>query len=238
MNYKAALYEKYVTSHIAQRKGAADAQRALIQSRVFDGHFGRLLPTARGRAADLGCGPGTLVRWLRQNGFAEVHGVDFSGEQVANAEALGITGVTQGDVFEFLDRESGFDLLFARDLIEHFDKQTVYDFLLKCRGALNPSGRLILQVPNAESPYFGRVRYGDFTHELAFNGSSIRQLLGATGFARVEVHPWRPGIFNLKSRLRYLAWRLIEPILKLPIAIESGGKDRIVTMNLIAVAVA
>jgi hypothetical protein len=36
--------------------------------------------------------------------------------------------------------------------------------------------------------------------------------------------------------MRYFAWRLIEPILKMPIYVESGRSNGIVTMNLIAIA--
>ena len=236
MSYKAALYDSYVTGHIAGRKGAPDRRKLATYGRIFDNHFGKLLPRGRGRAADLGCGPGTLVAWLRARGFERVEGVDFSAEQVDNARALGVDGVFQGDVFAYLEAEGGFDLLFARDLIEHFEKQMVYDFLVACRRALAPGGRLVLQVPNAESPYFGRVRYGDFTHELAFNAGSMRQVLAAAGFARVRVEPWRPPVFDWKSRLRYLAWRALEPLIKLPIVVESGGAGRIVTMNLIVAA--
>ena len=39
-----------------------------------------------------------------------------------------------------------------------------------CR-ALKPGGRWILHTANAESPFYGRVRYGDITHEQAFTQS-------------------------------------------------------------------
>lgn len=236
MSYKEALYDSYVTGHIAHRKGAADHHALRIQSLIFDRHFGQLLPERRQKAADLGCGPGTLVAWLKAQGFTDVAGVDFSHEQVANAHALGIHDVRQGDIFEFLKSNNNFDLLFARDVIEHFDRQTIFDFLNAAYAALRPGGQLILQVPNAQSPYFGRVRYGDFTHELAFTGGSMRQILHAAGFSSVAIHPWRPVGFATKSRLRAIIWRLIEPLLKLPIVVESGARDAIVTMNLIAVA--
>lgn len=236
MSFREALYESYVSSHIAHRKGAPDARALAIQSRIFDAHFGHLLPRECHRAADLGCGPGTLVAWLHKRGCADVHGIDFSAEQVANAHQLGIAGVVQGDIFDFLARERDFDLLFARDVIEHFERQMVFDFLRASHAALRSGGRLILQVPNAQSPYFGRVRYGDLTHELAFTGSSMRQVLAAAGFSRVSIHPWRPVGISLKTRIRAVAWRLLEPLLKLPIQIESGARETIVTMNLIAVA--
>lgn len=236
MTYKDALYDNYVTSHIAHRKGAADARAVAIQSKIFDGHFGRLLPDRREKVADLGCGPGTLVAWLKNEGCGQVSGVDFSHEQVANAHALGLEEVVQGDIFDFLATNGDFDLLFARDVIEHFDRQMVFDFLTAAHRALRPGGRLILQVPNAQSPYFGRVRYGDFTHELAFTSGSMRQILNAAGYSSVSIHPWRPVAFNLKSRLRSIVWRLLEPALKLPIVVESAARETIVTMNLIAVA--
>lgn len=236
MTFRNALYSSYVSGHIAQRKGVADERSLAIQEKIFEAHFGHLLPRTWTRAADLGCGPGTLVAWLQARGCGMVHGVDLSSEQVANAHELGIANVCQGDIFDFLRDKADYDLLFARDVMEHFERQTVFDFLLACRAALSSGGRLILQVPNAQSPYFGRVRYGDLTHELAFTAGSMRQVLSAAGYSRVAIHPWRPVGYDAKSRLRALAWRAIEPILKAPILIESGAIEAVVTMNLIAVA--
>ncbi len=237
MTYKEKLYSKYITTHTAKRKGDLDDLGLKLQSKAFRQHFGRFLPTVKtAKMADLGCGSGALVWWCIREGFSNVSGVDGSVQQVAKAHEMGIREVMHSDVFDFIEQEQNYDVLFARDLIEHFDNQTVFDFLEKCFSSLAPGGRLVLQIPNAESPYFGRVRYGDFTHELAFTASSISQLLGAVGFTEIEHFPWRPAITNSKSLIRYIAWRIIEPFLKLPIQIESGGWNRIVTMNLIAVA--
>ena len=236
-SYKDSLYSQYVSTHISHRKGHSGVALLKRQARGYRQHFGSFLPSIKSaKVADLGCGSGSLVWWLQQQGFENAQGVDLSSEQVAVSRELGINGVSEGDVFSFLDKNKKYDTLFARDLIEHFDKQTVFDFLKKSFVYLEVNGRLVLQVPNAESPYFGRIRYGDFTHELAFTSSSIIQLLSAVGFDRIQVHPWRPAITGIRSFLRYLVWRVIEPLLKLPILIESGGHNRIVTMNLIAVA--
>ena len=237
MTFKDILYKSYVSTHITHRKGVVDDIRLRRQSIGYQQHFGNHIPDDRSvRIADLGCGYGGLVWWLLQSGFTNVKGVDGSPEQVELANKLGISNVWLGDVFSFLKEERGYSILFARDLIEHFDKQAVFDFLSNCFESLAPGGKLIIQVPNAESPYFGRVRYGDFTHELAFTSSSISQLLAAVGFSEIEVHPWRPVVAGPKSAIRYLIWRLIELFLKLPIQIESGGSNKIVTMNLISVA--
>ena len=60
-------------------------------------------------------------------------------------------------------RPQRFDLVTGLDIVEHFTKDEVLDFLDACREALRPGGRLVLQTPNGESPFGGAVRYGDFT---------------------------------------------------------------------------
>ena len=158
MSYKEELYKSYVTSHLIHRKGLMDNRKLKQQCYGFRQHFGDFLPKSKSESiADLGCGSGSLVWWLRQSGYENSKGVDGSPEQVELANQMGIDGVSLGDVFDFLDQGNEYQILFARDLIEHFDKQSVHDLLKKCFTAMTPGGYLILQVPNAESPYFGRV---------------------------------------------------------------------------------
>ena len=238
MSYKDELYKAYVNTHIRHRKKAGDLDDFAQRARAYQRTFGAFIPSDKAaKIMDLGCGPGSIVWWLRDRGYGNVAGIDISQEQVNVARDLGLDSVVQGDIFDFLRMEGAeYDVLFARDVLEHLDKEAAYQFVKLSQARLKTGGRLILQVPNAESPYFGRVRYGDFTHELAFTASSITQLLGAVGFQRIEVHPWRPAITGLRSLMRYFAWRLIEPILKMPIYVESGRSNGIVTMNLIAIA--
>jgi 2-polyprenyl-3-methyl-5-hydroxy-6-metoxy-1,4-benzoquinol methylase len=237
MNYKEALYGSYVSTHIAHRKSVESTASLRARAAGFRQHFGSLLPRdLSAKIADLGCGSGSLVWWMQRMGYTNVHGVDGSHEQVEVARANGIASVALGDVFDYLGKERGHDALFARDLIEHFDRQAVFDFLRACHSSLRPGGRLILQVPNAEYPFFGRVLYGDFTHEAAFTTSSAKQVLGAAGFARVRVGPWRPTIQSAKSFVRYVLWRGLEFVYKTLIALELGSWKRVVTMNLIVVA--
>ena len=236
-DYQAALYESYVSTHVAHRKPEFDRRSLNAQARAFNQHFGRFLVESRSaRIADLGCGSGGLVRWLTSRGYTNASGVDGSREQVDLAHSCGIKSIEHADVFEYLQRPVQFDLLFARDVIEHFEKQQVFDFLKLCYSRLNAGGTLILQVPNAESPYFGRIRYGDFTHQMAFTRSSITQLFKVAGFASTDVVPWRPAVVGAGSFVRHCLWRMLEPIIALPVLIESGRRRPVVTVNLIAVA--
>ena len=97
----------------------------------------------------------------------------------------------------------------------------------------------IIHVPNGESPFGGRSRFGDFTHEQAFTRGSLTQLLLASGFATVACYEDAPAAHGAKSRLRALLWRLIRLALRLYLAVETGdtGRNAIFSQNLLAVAV-
>jgi len=186
---------------------------------------------------DGACGNGSLVWWLHGRGYAHAEGIDLAPEQVEAAARLGIRSIHQGDLRSRLRSDpSSFDVIILRDVLEHFPKDDVLQVLDESRLALRPDGRLILHVPNAESPFFGRIRYGDFTHETAFTESSIRQVLGSCGFSDVQVLPSELMVTSARSMLRRLAWRSIATCYKALIYTEVGRWPRVVTQNLFAVA--
>jgi cyclopropane fatty-acyl-phospholipid synthase-like methyltransferase len=55
------------------------------------------------------------------------------------------------------------------DVIEHLTRQELFDLLDSVYRVLAPGGVCLVHVPNAEGLYGMRIRYGDFTHELAFS---------------------------------------------------------------------
>src|SRR5262249_48715113 len=129
-----------------------------------------------------------------------------------------------GDVLEFLRKRPGqFDLLTGIDIVEHFTKDEVLDFLDACHAALRPGGRLVLQTPNGESPFAGAVRYGDFTHETCFTPTLLRQLLELAGFAQVECRETGPIPPGAASLVRVVLWRAIRALLRIWNLAETGG---------------
>jgi len=189
----------------------------------------------------LGCGYGSVVWWLQQAGFNNTQGIDISIEQIEIGEKLGINNIEQGDIKEFLhDKKDYYDVIFARDVIEHFNKEDALDILSLCYEALSNEGRMIIQVPNGESPFGGRNRYGDYTHEIAFTAVSVSQLLRTAGFNGVQVYPNEP-IYHLldpKSLIRFVLWKIIAACYKFLLFIEIGNLSRtsIVSLNIITVA--
>jgi SAM-dependent methyltransferase len=129
-----------------------------------------------------------------------------------------------GDLLAFLRaRPQRFDLLTGLDIVEHFTKDEVLEFLDACRGALRPGGRLVLQTPNGESPFGGAVRYGDFTHETCFTPALLAQLLELTGFTAVECRECHPVARGVVSLLRIALWRVIRQLLRLWNLAETGS---------------
>jgi SAM-dependent methyltransferase len=186
---------------------------------------------------DVGCGSGGMVWWLQRKGFSQAAGIDVSSEQIAVARALGVRGVEQADLRDYLrGRAAGFDRIFLRDVLEHFERPDILAILDLCRAALRPGGALVLQVPNAEPPLGGRIRWGDLTHEMAFTESSLRQLLHATGFGRVTLHPAGPMLLGLGDLPRHLLWKGFEMLYRLMIYAETGRRGAVVTESIIASA--
>lgn len=239
MKNRKDFYDRYVSTHIASRKEIADLADFSARARTYDFHFGRFLPGANReekKVIDLGCGNGSIVWWLQQRGFAQTVGVDVSPEQIADGHRVGVPGLVHADVKDFLDKnEARYDIIFARDVFEHIPRDEIIPLLQRVLDRLNSDGMLVLQVPNGESPFFGRIRYGDFTHELAFTRSSIQQIFGMTGFTSVECYAARPPIVGLTSLVRFIMWMFIESALRVAIFAEVGRGRKILTQNLIAI---
>ncbi|MGJ4927614.1 class I SAM-dependent methyltransferase [Bradyrhizobium sp. HKCCYLS2038] len=234
------MYQRYVSSG---GFGAAPADKADLAPRmpIMRDLVRRFFPADRDAdILDLGCGNGVLLLAAQDAGYQRLQGVDGSAEQVAIAHRLGMTGVRQGDLFEELARtgDGAIDALVTYDVIEHLTKPQLLQLAQEALRVLKPAGRWIIHAPNAESPFFGRIRYGDFTHELAFTRQSLGAVLRAAGFADVRCAEDAPVPHGLKSAVRLVLWKLIRSALRFVIAVETGDTaDGIYSQNLIAVAV-
>jgi 2-polyprenyl-3-methyl-5-hydroxy-6-metoxy-1,4-benzoquinol methylase len=237
VTFKDRFYDNYTSTHITHRKGEAALERFHAEFPAWEKHFGNLLPSGlEAHILDAGCGRGGMVYWLNQRGYQNAEGIDLSSEQVQTARQLGIRNVQQADLTKYLNNRTGhYDALILRDVIEHFTREQIVEMLQLCRAAIRPGGTLIVQVPNAESPFFGRIRYGDFTHELAFTSSSIAQLFNVIGFEDLHVYPTEPVVTSIRSLGRAALWGAVKTFYRLLLFAELGAGSRILTQGLIAV---
>ncbi|MCP4709564.1 MAG: hypothetical protein GY869_13135 [Planctomycetes bacterium] len=148
---------------------------------------------------------------------------DISSEQVGLARQV-CEDVVEGDVLDYLSYNSErYDLIIGLDIVEHFGKNEVIPFLEGCGKALNPGGRIILQTPNANSPWGAMYRYGDFSHEVIYNPKVLSHLLKIADFEEMEAREAGPVVHGIKSVVRYGLWRTMRLMLKACHYIEIGN---------------
>ncbi len=238
-SYRRRIYDAYVRAGcvgVPLKVEEAFAQQRPYLDQVVRRHFpaDRTTPVL-----DLGCGAGTLLAAAQAAGYARLMGVDVSPEQVARARELGIE-VRPGDLLETLRDlpEASQGVVTAFDVLEHFTKDEIVPFVDGVYRVLRPGGRWILHLPNGASPFGGAIRYGDFTHELAFTPKSLRQLLVSSGFSDIQCFEDRPVVHGVKSAARRVVWTGIRTLLRLYLAAETGdlGRNAVLSQNLLAVA--
>jgi 2-polyprenyl-3-methyl-5-hydroxy-6-metoxy-1,4-benzoquinol methylase len=236
-SYRDQIYQRYASVFKASSAAVDDATIDRWGG-SYDVYLGGWLPESReAKIGDVACGPGWLLRFFVRRGYGNVSGVDISAEQVELARRH-TTRVERGDLLGFLRAHpESFDLLTGFDIVEHFTKDELLDFLDACHGALRPGGRLVLQTPNGESPFGGSVRYGDFTHETCFTPTLLGQLLELTGFGGVECRECGPIVRGAASLVRAALWRLIRLHLLLWNLAETGSTgSRVLTRVFLASA--
>lgn len=229
------LYTKYVSTHTSLLYGETSRAKIEKQFPIWNSYFGNLLPhNKNAKILDLGCGDGGFILWLRSLGYTNVQGIDISPEQVNLTKTNGVKDVAVGDFFQTLpSQKDSFDVIIARDVLEHVSKDRVVDALSLIRESLHNDGNFIAQTVNAENLLWGRLRYGDFTHELAFTKNSLQQVLYISGFTKVRAYSQRPVVHGLKSLVRYVLWELFEMLLRIYLIVETGSGDAILTQNVV-----
>lgn len=221
------LYGAYASQHADVSSGEA---MSLIYRRDLRP---ALLPPGAGPVIDIGCGQGQLVALMLADGY-DVAGIDVSPEQVDLAWAAGLDQVQQGDYRELLGRRAGqLAAVTATDVLEHMGKAEVLNTFDQVAAALISGGVFVARVPNAASPFGGRIRYGDFTHESSHTERSVRQVAAAAGFAEVTVRSCPPVAHGVVSAGRLMVWKSVSALCKLALAAETGVvQGHIVTQNL------
>lgn len=229
MNYRERVYAQYATT-FKDSDLVFDQAAAQRWGAPYRRYFRDWWPRAKDAAiVDVACGNGMLLYLMKDLGYSQITGVDISAEQVALAKQV-TPSVIEGDAIAFLQAHpSAFDAIFGLDIIEHLDKDEALSFLDAAAAALRPEGRLVLQTPNADSPMFNTVRYGDFTHENGFTPDGLARLLRAAGFREPEAREVGPIVHGPASIVRSLIWQCIRGGLRLWHLAESGAAGSVHT---------
>ena len=188
LNYRDIIYNNYFSTQV-NKLNVDHAAMLREQSHHNHRELIHLLPSNKdAKVVDLGCGFGTFLKPAMDAGYKNVWGYDISQEQVKVACQLGINNVHCMDIDGFFAKNEKADVLVGLDIIEHFTKDELMDFLTKAKKCLNPGGKIILRTPNMDAPHTSLYAYGDISHETFLNKSSALQVMSSIGFTNADVY--------------------------------------------------
>ena len=134
---------------------------------------------------DAGCGTGGLLDFLRQHGYANLHGIDGSDDAVAfcHERGLAVTFVDLNSLASF-QPDSQYDAIICNDVFCYFPDPDLQALLTALSHRLKPNGVLISNN-NAFNVFKGqhdlavgivrRFTLADFDHLLPITGLRVRQ---------------------------------------------------------------
>jgi cyclopropane fatty-acyl-phospholipid synthase-like methyltransferase len=93
--------------------------------------------------------------------------------------------VDEDDVNHWLARQpkNYFATIIAIDLAEHLSRDDFMELLHLANAALLPGGRMILRLPNGDSPFVGMNLFNDITHVWTYTPNALNSLAQMHGFS-------------------------------------------------------
>jgi SAM-dependent methyltransferase len=238
--WKSRFYAAYVSSGQAGDSGA-EAEVLFQPRKAFLRHIiAQHIPRdTNARILELACGPGALLYFLERAGYRNIAGVDVSEEQIAVAARLGILSATCSPFEDFLSAQAAAsaDRVLAIDILEHLSREEIVESLGAIRRVLKRGGRCVAHVPNGEGLFGMRIRYGDFTHEMALTPKSAQQVFRMAGFRDVRCFEERPRVHGPTSLARRILWDVGTLPSRILLAAETGDTRAVLSQNMMIEAV-
>jgi 2-polyprenyl-3-methyl-5-hydroxy-6-metoxy-1,4-benzoquinol methylase len=231
------LYKKYLTG-FKKFISRYDIKSIESDRKVFKRRYLPLIKNFPPDAGiiEFGCGPGYFLQFLNDNGFSNTFGIDISGQQVEQAKSKNVNA-NVADVFEFIrTNKKKFDIIFALDFIEHFNKDELLKLFNGFYDTLSKNGIIIMHTPNGEGLFPNQRIYGDLTHYTIFTPNSLQQILRITNFSDIEFFEAGPVSKNVVGFIRVVLWKVIKLAVYIVRIIETGSKENILTQDFICVA--
>ncbi|HVY81507.1 MAG TPA: class I SAM-dependent methyltransferase [Steroidobacteraceae bacterium] len=202
-------------------------------------YLGRLPQDRNAAILVVSCGPGYLVKMLREQGYTNVLGIDSDPAKVEHAQRHRLPCET-ARAFEFLEaRSAAYDVIIPEQELNHLTLDETIDFLRLCRRALRPGGRVIVYAMNGANPLVGSENLShNIDHFYNVTEYSLQQILELAGFRDVRVFALKLYVF-WKNPLNYvgLAVTSILELLMRAVFLLYGKKVRVLSKKIAASAV-
>lgn len=197
--------------HKINSAGISAAQRS------YTFNYLSLLPSSRdARIVDLGCSEGISLEWLVTHGYKNIIGVDSDpiGTKVAKEKLkakLDEDRIICMDALAYMKEceDSSVDMVAMFNVIEHIPKNIILDMMVEIKRVLKEGGQFLAQTGNWENPFNTGLFTRDFTHEVMYTKSSLRQLMVMSGF---PVQNIKLGAIRYKTTARNLPLQILAPV--------------------------
>ncbi len=243
-DYKKQFYQMYESTHLNVREEEMSSTYFIKRKKMMLNMYKQYLPKDKSSLIlDLGCGYGEMVGALQDQNYINVSGCDVGEDQIKKGIELGVKNISVLEINKFITNKNEYakyDFIILRDVLEHFNKVDGLDLISNVFNLLKKNGELFIQVPNASSPLFGNVRYGDFTHDIAYTQGSLNQLLMVCGFKSVKFYPYHSlsgnSKYHPKNIIRKSLSFFINLVFKTIYFLDQNNFKVITTFNIISIA--
>ena len=133
-------YELYFLKLNSTEKSAFESS-----SRTYNALYGKFLPTDRNaRILDLGCGIGHFLYFLKNKGYNNFFGIDFSKVQIDFIKENITKEVVVADAFAFLrEVKTPYKLIVINDVLQDIKKENLMEFLHLILNSLEQGGQYL-----------------------------------------------------------------------------------------------
>src|SRR6201994_500125 len=150
-------------------------------------YLGHMPADKQARILVISCGPGYLVKMLRDTGYTAVLGIDSDPAKVEVARRHQLPCET-ARAFEYLEsRPAQYDVIIPEQELNHLTLDETIEFLGLCRKSLRPGGRVVVYAMNGANPMVGSENLShNIDHFYNVTEYSLGQILQLAGFAQVR----------------------------------------------------
>jgi SAM-dependent methyltransferase len=157
-----------------------------------------------GRLLDVGCNEGRGLRTYASNGF-QAEGLELNENAAKVARESGFRVYTC--LLEEFDLDASYDVAILSNVLEH--SLNPRQMLSDVHRVLKTNGEVWISCPNSDSwlrRLFKRswINWHVPFHISHFSAATLRQLLGETGYSRVEVRQITPALWVAQSAITWM----------------------------------
>jgi 2-polyprenyl-3-methyl-5-hydroxy-6-metoxy-1,4-benzoquinol methylase len=201
-------------------------------------YLGHMPADRQARILVISCGPGYLVKMLRDCGYNAVLGIDSDPAKVEVARRHQLPCET-ARAFEFLESRQGqYDVIIPEQELNHLTLDETVDFLRLCRQSLRPGGTVVVYAMNGANPIVGSENLShNIDHFYNVTEYSLEQILKLAGFQQVRVFALKLYVF-WKNPLNYVGLAVtatLEAIFRV-LFMMYGKKVKVLSKKVAAVA--